>query len=72
MKQKTALRTIFWFSLAGILFSGYLSVSELFFKTCALGIGTCQTVAAIPACVYGFVMYCIVFIFTILGIKGDR
>jgi len=68
MKKETALKTIMWISVAGMLFSGYLSYTELFQKVCALG-GTCPSVAKIPACVYGFVMYAIVFVICILGLK---
>jgi len=57
-------------SIAGILFSGYLSYGELFKKSCYLG--GCSTVGGVPACVYGFVMYLIVFIIAILGIMSKR
>jgi uncharacterized membrane protein len=67
MKQ-TYLWIIFYLSLAGMLFSGYLSYTELLQKFCALG--TCTSVSGIPACVYGFIMYLIVFIVTILGLRS--
>ncbi len=50
-----------------MLFSGYLSYGELFKKSCYMG--GCSLVAGYPACVYGFVMYLIVFIVAILGLK---
>lgn len=70
MKQKTALKSIMYLSIAGMLFSGYLSYGELFAKVCALG--TCTAVGGVPACVYGFVMYAIVFIISMLGLKSKE
>lgn len=70
MKRKTSLWTIFWIALAGILFSGYLSFAELTIKTCPLG--ECTNVIGLPACVYGLVMYCVVFILAIIGIKSKK
>jgi len=67
MKPKTALKTILAISVAGILFSGYLSYSELVKKFCAFG--TCSNVVGIPACIYGFVMYLVVFIIALLGLN---
>lgn len=71
MKSKTSLKTILAISIAGILFSGYLSYTELFRKTCALG-GTCASIGSVPACVYGFFMYLIVLIIAILGLKSSE
>jgi len=71
MKKQTALKTIFWVSLAGMLFSGYLSYTEIFQQSCILGM--CSTkIATIPSCVYGFVVYLAVFIISILGLKGGK
>jgi uncharacterized membrane protein len=69
MKSKTALKTILIISIAGLLFSGYLSYTELFRKICAFG-GSCSMVQGIPACVYGFVMYLVVLIVSLLGLKN--
>jgi hypothetical protein len=60
MKARTALLIIFIVSICGVLFSGYLSYSELFAKTCP--IGGCQYVLGAPSCVYGFIMYTVVFL----------
>lgn len=75
MHKQTALKTILWISIAGMLFSGYLSYGELIANACyatQIGMGACTSVAGIPACVYGFVMYLIVFIISILGLKGKK
>lgn len=67
MKIQTVLKSIFLISLIGILFSGYLSYNEIFNKTCVLG--GCTNVANIPACVYGFFMYLILLILSIIGLR---
>ena len=71
MKKQTALKTILILSIAGMAFSGYLSATELFQKVCAIG-GGCSLLAGIPTCVYGFVMYTIVFIISLLGLRGKK
>lgn len=68
MKKELSLKIIVWISIAGMLFSGYLSYTELFKGACPLG--GCSNILGIPACVYGFVMYLIVLIISILGLKG--
>ena len=69
MEKQTALKILFGISIAGVLFSGYLSYGELFQQSCA--IGTCSTkVFTIPSCVYGFVMYLIGLIVSIIGLKS--
>ncbi len=70
MQKEIALKIILIISIAGILFSGYLSYTELFTGSCA--IGGCSNMFGLPACVYGFVMYLIVFIISILGLKDNN
>ena len=70
MRKQTALKTILIISIAGMLFSGYLSYSELFAGTCPLG--GCQYVLGAPSCVYGFVMYLVILIVVILGLKANK
>lgn len=65
MNKQTSLKIIFWISLIGILFSGYLSFSEIFLKNCVLG--ACIKVGPIPSCVFGLLMYIIIFIVSIRG-----
>ncbi len=75
MKKESALKAILIISIAGLLFSGYLSYTELIAGFCGaskLGMGQCTNVFQIPACVYGFVMYLAVLIISILGLKGKR
>jgi len=71
MKKETALKTIAWIALAGVLFSGYLSYTEILQGTCALG--TCSTtILSIPPCVYGLVMYIVVLVVSLLGINSKK
>jgi uncharacterized membrane protein len=75
MKKQTALWIIFAIAIAGMLFSGYLSFTELFLNFCGaakLGMGACTQVFQLPACVYGFVMYTIVLVVSILGLRGKN
>lgn len=70
MKKQVALILILIISIAGMLFSGYLSYGELIRKACSLG--RCSSLGGIPVCVYGFVMYLIVFIISVLGITSKK
>jgi uncharacterized membrane protein len=71
MKKQTALKTLLWVSIAGALFSGYLSYTEIFQQVCTLG--TCSTtIFSVPSCVYGFVMYLVGLIISILGIRSKK
>ena len=75
MRKKTALITILIISIAGLLFSGYLSYGELFAKTCfaaQIGLGQCTNVAGVPACIFGFFMYLIIFVVCLFGLKGKN
>jgi uncharacterized membrane protein len=71
MKKQVSLIIILIISIAGILFSGYLSYTELVRKTCALG-GGCSSLGGIPVCIYGFIMYLLVFIISTLGLKSKK
>lgn len=70
MREITALKIIYWLSLLGVLFSGYLSYSELFKGVCLFG--GCPVLSGIPACVYGFAMFVVIFVISILGVYGKR
>lgn len=70
MQKQTALKTILVISIAGMLFSGYLSYGELFGDSCP--VGGCSALAGVPTCVYGFVMYFIVFVIGVLGLKTKK
>jgi len=71
MKKQTALKALFGVSIAGALFSGYLSYTEIFQQVCALG--TCSTtVLSVPSCVYGFVMYIVGLVISAIGLKSKN
>ena len=70
MKEKTALKSIVGISIAGLLFSGYLSFSEIIMGVCPLG--GCGNLLGLPVCVYGFVMYLAIFIVSILGLMKSK
>ncbi|MEK6937465.1 MAG: hypothetical protein AABX04_00330 [Nanoarchaeota archaeon] len=71
MTPKTALTLVLLISLGGMAFSGYLSYGELFQGSCPVS-GGCSSVLGLPACVYGFVMYLLVSIVCILGLKEKK
>ncbi|MFH0701635.1 MAG: hypothetical protein V2A62_04310 [Candidatus Woesearchaeota archaeon] len=71
MRKDLALKIILVISIAGILFSGYLSYGELFRKVCPLA-GGCSNLLGLPVCVYGFIMYFLVFVVSLLGLKGKK
>lgn len=66
MKSEIALKIILVIAIAGMLFSGYLSFTELFGNACA--VGGCANIAGIPTCLYGFVMYLVVFVIALFGL----
>ncbi|MBD3363520.1 hypothetical protein GF362_07430 [Candidatus Dojkabacteria bacterium] len=66
MSFEKTVKIIFGISIAGLLFSGYLSYYELFVPGgCDEAVITCGTkdvtIATLPACVYGFFMYLLIF-----------
>jgi uncharacterized membrane protein len=73
MTKNNVLKVILVLAVGGMLFSGYLSYGELF------GTGSCEAttvscgtelyILGLPACVYGLLMYTLVFIASILGLK---
>ncbi len=74
MKKQTVLWAVFYISIAGILFSGYLSYAELFQKLarfCPSGLCGSQ-IAGIPVCVYGLAMYLIIFVLSIIGLNSKK
>jgi len=71
MKEKTALKSILGISIAGLLFSGYLSFSEFIMGICPLG-GGCGNLLGLPVCIYGFVMFLAIFVVSILGLMKSK
>ena len=70
MEQNTMLKSILGISIAGIIFSGYLSYHELSSNSCPTG--GCSALMGIPVCVYGLIMYLAVFILTTMEFKSRQ
>ena len=67
MKNFTYLIIVFFISLVGILFSGYLSAVKLFTSTCVFK-EPCATFLGHPACLFGFGIGVVVFMTAIQGL----
>lgn len=69
MNAKLALKIISIVSFGGILFSGYLSYGELTGQalSCPASAGI-SNILGIPVCVYGLIMYIVVFTVAVLGL----
>lgn len=64
-------KTLFGLTIAGVLFSGYMSGVKFFSKTCAFG-ETCPYFFGIPACYIGFILFLILAILAGLLVFGDK
>ncbi|HEX6976769.1 MAG TPA: hypothetical protein VF185_00215 [Patescibacteria group bacterium] len=70
MTKQIALLLILGMSVCGVLFSGYLSYREIF------GSGGCKSgscknkIMRVPVCVYGLIMYLVVFMLALLGTQA--
>jgi uncharacterized membrane protein len=65
MEKKQLHLTILILTIAGVLFSGYLSGVKFFNEVCAFN-ESCPYVLGIPACYYGFVMFTALFVVALL------
>lgn len=76
MSKKLSLKIILGLSVAGMLFSGYLSYMELFAGGCGKAIVSCgentRSIFSLPACVYGFFMYLLVFVAALTGLLSKE
>ncbi|MEK7118419.1 MAG: hypothetical protein AAB869_02305 [Patescibacteria group bacterium] len=72
MKERVplSLKFITGFSIAGLLFSGYLSAVRFFSAVCAFNEG-CPYFLGLPACYYGFVMYILLTLFSIAALRRN-
>ncbi|MGC9605161.1 MAG: hypothetical protein ABSF56_00140 [Minisyncoccia bacterium] len=71
--MKNRLYWLLGLSIAGLLFSGYLSGVKLMTNSCALG-ESCPYFLGYPACLYGFAMYLIMTVAAIwaLAVPAER
>ncbi len=67
MPKATALKIILVISTVGVLFSGYLSYTEVIIKNCTLGCSAAGNILGLPVCVYGFSMFLLVFLTALLS-----
>ncbi len=65
MKKDKKIITLFILSVAGVLFSGYLSGVKFFTTTCAFN-ESCPYFWGYPVCYFGFAMFLVITIFSTL------
>ncbi len=70
MKTKNILKIILILSGIGILFSGFLTYTELL-KSC-IEKGACGLLAGIPSCLYGFFLYLLIFVLSIIVLRREK
>lgn len=75
MRTKTALKVILIISIVGMIFSGYLMMPE-FINKC-LGLDGCsifvsQEIFGLSVWFYAFIMYLLLFIFSIVGLRSKK
>ena len=70
VSKQNALRIIAWVSAVGVLFSGYMSYTELFGAAC--NAYACSKLAGMPVCVYGLVMYLSLLVIAVCGLKAKK
>lgn len=58
---------LFAFTLAGLLFSGYLAGTKIFSDTCAFG-AECPIFLGYPACYTGFIVYSILTVVSLIAL----
>ena len=73
--KQLALKAILVISIAGALFSGFLSYKELTTGPGACSVaatGTICSILGIPVCVYGLIMYILVLLLSLAGLKSKK
>ncbi|MBU0598107.1 vitamin K epoxide reductase family protein [Patescibacteria group bacterium] len=76
MKSKNYFIIILLLSIAGMIFSGYLSYYNVFEAGCEDALISCGTkpveIFGLPNCVYGFAMFVVVGILSVIGLDEAR
>jgi hypothetical protein len=67
MTQTPLFKWLLLLTGGGVLFSGYLSGVKFFAETCAFG-EACPYFLGYPACYYGFAMFSVLFITTVIAL----
>ncbi len=72
LDKNAYLKIILLFSALGMIFSGYLSWGEIFpSATPAFGCAVASAkILGVPTCVYGFLMYLVIGILSILALRS--
>jgi len=73
--KQLALKAILVISIIGVLFSGFLSYKELTTgaSSCsAAAAGTICSLLGVPVCVYGLIMYILVLLISLAGLKSKK
>lgn len=73
MNKRKILYTAMYLSIAGILFAGYLTLNKLMRNVCSFG-EACPYLWGYPACIYGLILFTILFLttLTLLLKKEDK
>ncbi|MDQ5962418.1 MAG: hypothetical protein QG653_225 [Patescibacteria group bacterium] len=69
MNNTTYIKFSVYATLAGVLFSGYLSATKLFSEICAFN-ESCAYFMGYPACYIGFAIFLMMFIVSVAGALG--
>ncbi len=56
MKNNLFLKSAFYFSIIGVIFSGYYSAVKIFSSACPFG-ESCPEFLGYPACYFGFILF---------------
>jgi len=74
MTKQHSLATVLAISLFGVMFSGTLTYLEICSRTGAGGgcsdVGPAGTILGYPPCVYGLVMYTVLAVIALLGLRA--
>jgi len=65
--SKNKLKTIFYVSLLAIIFAVYSTIKEYASPSCINGV--CEYSLLLPTCVYGLIMYIVIFVMSVLALK---
>ena len=61
--KKSMKKALLFLSLAGVLFSGYMSSVKFFTQTCAFN-EPCPLLLGLPACYFGFILFALLALFS--------
>mgnify|MGYP001597406690 CR=1 FL=1 len=71
MQTPAYVKSVLFLSIAGVLFSGYLSGIKLFTATCAFN-ESCPIFLGYPACFFGFGMFLVLFVAALFAVLKEN